>query len=635
MNKPLSEPAILYDDLVIRLRRQLAWDDLEALPAGLGPTRPEGKNIFQAEVRATPWPLQGGAFHADAESHLAYFQRVFSRQVALSSQKIFYNYNEPPQKGTRELDAAIKALAELGSELYKLLPVSFQTTLPLLIQRTFDQGRGIRLILEARAGEQADRLLSLPWELLFFESTGIYPAQTPRLLVVRRLLDAVRQNPTQLVAPLNLAHVIADDLVQPIDGELQQAECTALPQAIGEGHYTLIAEPGSFDRLFAVLQTQQTNIVHFLGHGDQQRFSAQTQQAGGRGYLCFIDQDHQRQWISGEQLQQALGNRPGVQLVVLNACHGGSAVAARNIALDLVYSGFPYVVAIQEKITQDAARLFSQAFYTELQRGRDLDYAVAAGRSAIAMHLPGAIDWCLPVLYTNLGLPEKGQLDQTIDWIGDWFQRPNALHPVAIASYILAGAHLAAGLELWLRGERLVLPSAMLMSRTLGWLVLVPLLVTLWLLRAKELPTPTNWSRATYWAFVVRLFSAATMGVGLPILYVVWFNVILLAGLGIWAALPLIVQVILLELLAGGVILISYAQARSHGLGFITSAKVGDMPFAWSELLVVFVGYFFLLAPLWLFYPLPALLQTPLLNLNLLIGALIFLIAHWLLRMRG
>jgi len=629
-NPPLDP--IIYDNLVIRLRRQLAWDDLEALPAGLGPTRPEGKNIFQAEVRETPWPLQGGAFRTDSESHLEKFQKLFELQTTFS--RSTYTYTSPPQITTREYEVASDVLAELGSELYKLLPLSFHLTLPYLIQRTFEKGHGLRLILEARAGDQADQLLSLPWELLFFEATQVYPARTPRLLVVRRLLDAVRQNPIQMVAPFNLVHVIADDLVQPLDPGLQQAECEAVPKAIGTGHYTLVAEPGSFEKTIDALQARRAQIVHFLGHGVQQKFPGETTQTGGRGYLCFIAEDDQRQWISGEQLQHVLSSMPGVQLVVLNACHGGSAVAARNIALDLVYSGFPHVVAMQEAITQDAAQDFSQAFYTALQNGQGIDYAVAAGRSAIAAHLPGAIDWCLPVLYTSIGLAEESQWNSVIDWIGDWFRRPEALHPVAIASYTLAGAHLAAGIELWLRGESLALPDATLMTRALGWLVLVPLLVTFWLLRTKELPMPTNWSGATYWAFVVRVFSAATVGVGLPILYVVWFNVILLAGLGVWAALPLVVQVVLLALLACGVILISYAQARSHGLGFMTSAKVGDMPFAWSELLVVLAGYFFLLAPLWLFYPLPALLQPPLLNLNLLIGALTFFIAHWLLRIR-
>lgn len=632
MTNQSSETLLYYDELVIRLRRQLAWDDLNALPAGLGSTRPEGKNIFQAEVRQTPWPMQGGAFHVDVENQLAEFQNFFELQ-AKSSRK-FYNYANPPGQGTLLAEVAGDELAGLGSKLYQLLPLSLQLALPGLIQSTFERGRGIRLILEARAGDQADRLLSLPWELLFFKATGVYPARTPRLLVVRRVLDAVRQNPLKLVAPLNLVHVIADDQAAPIDPGLQATECTALRHAIGEGNYTLLTKPGSFERLIAALQTQRANIVHFLGHGDQQNFSEHTKQTGGRGYLCFIGENHQQEWISGEQLQHVLSNTPGVQLVVLNACHGGSAVAARNVAHDLVYSGFPYVVAMQEKITQAAARHFSQAFYMELQKGQDIDYAVAMGRSAIAAHLTGAIDWCLPVLYTNLGLPDKGSISQGIEWIEDWFRRPNAIHPIAIASFALGGAHLATGLQRWLQGTTLILPDAHLMLNALGWLVLAPLLVTWWLLRTKTLPVDMHWSRATYAAFVVRVFSAATVGIGLPLLYLVWFNVILLAGIGIWNLLPALVQVGVLEIFALGALLVSYAQAHSHGLGFITNAKVGDMPFAWSELFVVLAGYCFLAMPLWLFYPIPPWLLLPFLNINLVIGILTFVIAYFLLDVR-
>lgn len=612
-NQPPKQEA--YQDLVIRLRRQTHWDDSEQLPKDLRPATWGDAYVFQAEVRQTPFPLQGGAFRIDIAEPLAAFQQIFRDQIKLSHH--FYNYSDPPQLATREVAAAANDLAELGNALYKLLPVSFHEELPSLIQRTLVQGYGLRLILEARAGDQADRLLSLPWELLFFENTRAYPARTTRLLVVRRLLDAIRQNPVTMTAPYNTVHVIAHSAALPIDPVLQQTERETLPQATGSGYYQAVAEPGSIEKLLAALQNRRTQIVHFLGHGDFQIPAAAMPATRTRAYLCFVDHMGQTQHVTGEQFQHYLSDTPGVQLIVLNSCHGG-APAANNIALDLVYSGFPYVVAMQGEITQDAARHFIQAFYRELQQGRSIEYAVAAGRFAIYAHLPGAIDWCLPAFYTNVGLAEKGLLPKTIGQIEQWFRRPSFAHPIAAISFFLGGAHLATGIQLWLQGTTILLPNAATLALLLGWIGVAPPIIAWLVFRYGALPIPDDWPPSTRRALQVRVLGAAAVGVGLPILYVVWFNLILLVGVGLWALLPTVGQLLLLGILGVGTLLISYAQARSHGVGFITSARVGEMPFARSELLMVVAGYLMLALPLLLLYRWPDFLAPP--TANLLIG---------------
>ena len=620
----------IYDDLVIRLRRQTHWDDSGQVPKDLRRTAWGDAYVFQAEVRQSPVPLQGGAFRIDIAEHLTAFQHIFANRVTFS--RHYYNYADPPQAETRELAAAIHELTGLGDELYKLLPVSFHQELPGLIQHSFAQGHGLRLILEAQAGDQADRLLSLPWELLFLAETRVAAARSPRLLVVRRLLDAIRQNPVTLTAPYQTVHVIAHSAHSPIGTALQAAERQALPQAIGADYYHLVEGAGSVENLLTVLQQQRAQVVHFLGHGEFHHPTAESQAAIPRAYLRFVDEAGQVQWVTGEQFQHLLSGTPGVQLIVLNACHGGST-AANNIALDLVYSGFPYVVAMQGEITQDAARYFIQAFYKALQEGRSLDYAVAAGRFVIYAHLPGAIDWCLPVLYTNIGLAEKAPLRKTISAIEDWFRHPETTHPIAMASFLLGGAHLATGLLLWRQGLTVLLPSANFLAMALGWLVVAPPLIAWWVLHAGQLPIPTDWPASTQRALQVRVLGAASIGIGLPMLYVVWFNLILLVGLDLWSLLPPAGQVLLLGLLAIGALFISYAQALSHGLGFITSAQVGDMPFEWRELLIVAVGYLMLALPLLLLYRWPDFLAPPL--SNLLIGTATVGLAYALYRERA
>jgi hypothetical protein len=643
MNNHTPPHEIIYDDLVIRLRRQTHWDDSGLVPKDLRSTPWNGAeknaNVFQAEVRQTPCPLQGGAFRVDQAQNLEEFQSIFVRRMTFS--KFFYNYSDPPQIDTPEFALATQQLIDLGNKLYELLPVSFQTELPTIFQRSLEQGHGIRLILEARAGDQADRLLSLPWELLFFEATRAYAARTPRLQVVRRLLDAVRQSPVEMAAPYHTVHVIAHSAQGPIEASLQEVERQTLPAAVGADHYTLVAQPGSVEQMLATLQSKPAQIVHFLGHGEfPSPSNGDNGDNGGNGenqtamraYLHFVDQADHAQWVTGEQLQHLLSGAPGVQLIVLNACHAGS-VAANNIALDLVYSGFPYVVAMQGPVTQEAARHFCRAFYSELQHGQTIAAAVAAGRYAIAAHLPGAIDWCLPVLYTSVGLAEKSSSLKVVEAVEDWFRHPKIDHPVMMTSFVLGGAQLATGVQLWLRGESIPLPDAALMIKALSWLTLMPPLVAWWVWRSGKLPIPGDWSRSTRRALFARMFSAATIGIALPMIYLVWFNVILLTGMGVWQWLPALARLISLELLALGAVLVSYAQARSHGLGFITSERMSAMPFEWGELLMAVAGYALLAIPLLVFYPATVLIQPP--YGNLLIGAMTLALAYALNRDYG
>ncbi|MBX3013631.1 MAG: CHAT domain-containing protein [Caldilineaceae bacterium] len=616
---------VTYQDLVIRLRRQTHWDDSEQLPKDLRPATWGDAAVFQAEVRQTPFPLQGGAFRIDITEQLAAFQQVFGDQIKLS--RHFYDYSNPPAPATPAYAAAADDLAALGNALYKLLPLSFHEELPSLIQRTLEQGHGLRLILEAHAGDQADRLLSLPWELLFLEDTRAHLVRTPRFLIVRRLLDAVRQNPVSMTPPYTTVHVIAHSPTGPIDMTLQKAEQEILCEVMGAERYHLVSEPGSVEGLLAALQSTPTQIVHFLGHGEFHGQDASAQVFSARTYLRFVDPQGQPQYVTGEQFQHLLGGMPGVQLIVLSSCHGGAA-AANNIALDLVYSGFPYVVAIQGEITQDAARHFIQAFYRKLQQGHSIEYAVAAGRFAIYAHLPGALDWCLPVFYTNVGLADKGLLPETIAQIEQWFRRPHLAHPLASLSFFLGGAHLATGLQLWLAGTTIYLPNATTLALLLGWIGLAPPVVAWLVFRYGALPMPADWPPSTRRALQVRILSAAAIGTGLPLLYVVWFNLILCVGIGLWALLPSAGHLLLLGLLGVGTLLISYAQARSHGLGFITSARVDDIPFVWSELLMVVVGYAMIMLPLLLLYRWPDFLAPPL--SNLLIGVITVGVAYLL-----
>jgi hypothetical protein len=599
---PTLADDITYENVVIRLRKQTYYADPLA---------------FQAEIRQSPEPLHSGAFRVNSKRHLDDFQKLFEQGMLLN--RFFYNYATPSDEFDPQSQLIANEMETLGNELYELMPISIRDGLPILFQRVFERGRGVRLIVEARAGDQADKLLSLPWELLHLEGSRVYPGRSPRLIVLRRLLDAVRHSPVHLKPPLNLVHVIADSPSAPILPELQQAERSIIPEAIQPGSYALVEKPGSIKGLLNALQGNRVQIVHFLGHGEQLLPAPGTESSNTRRYMRFVGSDNQPERVTGEQLQHLLSKMPGVQVVVLNACQGASIVSS-NIAMDLVYSGFPYVVTMQSELPQAAARHFIHAFYRELQRGQPVDYAVAAGRFAIAAYLPGSADWCLPVIYTSWGLTEIPMVVETANRIGYWWGQPNTNQWIIQINFILGIIQICVGLLLYLSHRAPPLPAVQFMEGATFSLALASPLLLLLALISKSFSVAAEGLLSISWiTFITRMWGTSAIGVSLPLIYIVAL-LILLASVGFWEMLSLPAQLIILIPLVGLAAFNGYGLVLAHGMGYLANNQVERISFNWNELVIPLCGYLTLFAPLAVFYFIPWLLQPPL--GNLIVGAL-------------
>ncbi|MBN1889046.1 MAG: CHAT domain-containing protein [Thermoflexales bacterium] len=573
---PSSKPSHAFDDIVIHFTRQVYYDNQHA---------------FQIEIRQAPGYLPGGAFQVDIETRLGAFRQDLIQRITMN--QFLYRYETVrPEESNQDL-------ADLGHQLYELLPLSFRQAFPRLIQKVLEKGRGVRLVFQARAGDQADRLLSLPWELLFFQDTRVFLARSPRVLIVRRLLDAIRRSPVQVTPPFNLVHVIAHNPSDPqryqIDHALQQVEREAIRRAVEPGHYRLIEKPGSIKHVLAALSEAPYHIVHFLGHGEHYTARVGTE----RGYLRFVGEEGDTQWVTGEQLEHWLGFTPSVQLVVLNACHGGSG-AASSIALELAYSGLPNIVAMQSDILQAAARHFVLAFYAELQSGQPVDYAVAAGRSAIAANMPQTLDWCLPVLYTSAGLPEQSSMAKLTESLWQWASSPKSKRQLGTINLTLGILYVVTSLLLFLSGKTLAPPGVHLVNWINGGILVAPLLLTAGIYLFGQLSIPGDWPFSSKATLVARSLGSASLGIGLPTLYG-WFLVVLLVALGFWQVLSYAAQIALLALifvpgLAFGCVL-SYSQIIGHGRALVSDAEVELPTFTWSELAPSLVGYILLALP--------------------------------------
>ena len=492
---------------------------------------------------------------------------------------------------------------ELGDNLYRLLPESLREGFPRLIQHSLAKERGIRLIIEAGAEDQADRLLSLPWELTFAQERHAYLARTPRLLIVRRLLDAVNQKSRRKWPEYHVLHLIADEPNDKQRDEFQklaQMEQHVISKTISPQRYTLVTNPGSVEQMESKLSGQQ--ILHFLGHGDSFPVDERSvpREDTQRGYLRFITANGERQHVTGERLQHLLAASSTMQLVVLNACHGGST-ATGNLALELIYSGLPLVVAMQAKIHPQTAESFTQAFYGALQEGQDFDVAVARGRAKIATEFPKASDWCLPVLYTNAGVSDEISPDEPV-W--QWFSQLGK-RLIPRASLVLGAFLLVVGLLLLLSGAAPALPDLLFLIRTTTWLIALPPLVAIAVYLSGPLTIPSTWTRSHRAALAIRLLAAASVGLGFSLFYFLWLGLTLLLSLGFWAILSPIAQFLLLVPAFALSLLVSYAQSIGFRRAFLSDANIKPPEIEWGDLVVVLAGYLIMFIPLavWIIWP--------------------------------
>lgn len=255
-----------------------------------------------------------------------------------------------------------------------------------------EQGLRIRLSL---AG--APELARLPWELLYdpaFDHFFALSGGTPLV----RYLDLPREaQPLKLAMPLKVLVLISMPQGQPqLDVETEWARLNqALDELIQREYVALVRmEQATLADLQRRLRRDEYHVFHFLGHGA-------FDEAAQDGLLLLEDEAGNGHPVSGSYLGTLLHDHRTLQLAVLNACQGGAAGREdpfAGVAQTLVQRGIPAVVAMQRAITDKAAVLFSQEFYSALADGYPVDGALVEGRKAIYA-AGNPVEWGTPVLF--------------------------------------------------------------------------------------------------------------------------------------------------------------------------------------------------------------------------------------------
>ena len=288
-----------------------------------------------------------------------------------------------------------KVVAEfVGQELFKALMVeNVRDLYKDSLNRAKEAKKGLRLRLRIAAPE----LASLPWELLRDPKDDYLSlsSQTPvtRYLAVPTPIESLKIEP-----PLRVLGMVAspDDL-PPLDVENEKKRMDeALADLVADGRIDFIwLEGRTYEDLQRELRREDVHVFHFVGHGD-------FDEDANQGLLALEKEDKTTFRLKAEDLGRLLKDESGLRLVVLNACSGAEGNVTdlfSSTASEIIRCGIPAVVAMQNKISDEAAIQFARIFYQSIADGSPVDTSMTEARKYMKTNLDTGIEWVTPVLH--------------------------------------------------------------------------------------------------------------------------------------------------------------------------------------------------------------------------------------------
>lgn len=301
-------------------------------------------------------------------------------------------------------------MAQFGYSLYDLIFVKeVRAQFQAYLNRR-KQDEGVRVCINIQSGLLSDAL----WELLCDQLMPFpnYLALDARTPVIRGARIGKEVYLRELGIPLKLLVIASSPLlVERID---RDAEKETVEQALGPVKarklitidYLGFDDPkeANFDNLQEYLARQDPpyDVVHIIGHSLLER--------GEEGVTALVEPRTSRQQdVRASSLANLFRSR-GVMLVILQSCQSGavdpSALYFSSAAQQLVASGVPAVLAMQENIDQDIARYFIEKLYTQWLNGEyPFEDALTQARLDVYQKFPEPINsWAIPVFYICPGV---------------------------------------------------------------------------------------------------------------------------------------------------------------------------------------------------------------------------------------
>lgn len=347
----------------------------------------------------TVTPLPGGRYRAEAnsphgEEPTLDFDLPFSPEEVADLHNLLQQPGRDaertqlnPRSAEQERRDRIKSF---GERLYEMVfDGDVRAAFAKSLENANTQGAGVRLRLRLDA---APALAALPWEYLYVRSEQQFLALSERTPIVRYLRLATAITPLLVRPPINVLVMIADPHDYPrLDVEREWGLINDA-MAASSGIAVYRAPASTRAALRAELRRRPYHVFHFIGHGD-------FEPATGAAVLLLEKDDRTGDLVGRDDLRVLLDHFH-LRLAVLNSCEGaqtGRSDAFAGVAQGLVQQKIAAVIAMQFKISDDAAIEFARTFYGALADGLLVDAALTEARKAmyLARH---PTEWGTPVL---------------------------------------------------------------------------------------------------------------------------------------------------------------------------------------------------------------------------------------------
>jgi hypothetical protein len=292
----------------------------------------------------------------------------------------------------------------LGTLLFKgLMSSEVEDALRKEWEKAQKEFKPLRLILDFRQG--AKELPEMPWEYIYYPDDPNHKSQKGFFLAAHRQLVLVRyissseswDDETVQEAekrPLSILIVVSQpdrDEDGTRLGEVKHDVITTIERLKRRSHNAIdthkLLQPTK-RKLKEAIEQFRPHVLHFIGHG---RFKE------NEGALALVKENKEKNesiafWINDADLADYFVHgmiyRP--RLVFLHACEGADSTSDRafsGVALQLIYSRIPAVIAMHYQVENEVADRFAEAFYARLSQGDRIDEAVRAGREELGEYL--------------------------------------------------------------------------------------------------------------------------------------------------------------------------------------------------------------------------------------------------------
>lgn len=254
-------------------------------------------------------------------------------------------------------------------------------------------GRKLRLSLSL----SGVGIMRLPWEFLFDPIHERFLAASSSVTLSRSVPFTAITNKAKVAGRIRLAVVTASPSDQP--NLAYGSEAAVIQSALDSNALVStildvrVANQCSIRALNRLIRDWSPHVVHFIGHGDDLE--------GGR--LFFEDHAGRSQPANAELLSTLFLERRSVSMVVLNACNSATPLLSDSIAglaYGVAFRGVPAVIAMQFRMSDNAAVRFSEELYQSLSRGWRVEDAVQEARRALLVEPTySRLDFGVPVVF--------------------------------------------------------------------------------------------------------------------------------------------------------------------------------------------------------------------------------------------